>query len=147
MNPTWNSSRQCQAGLNSLLDKLSFIAAPQTMNASLNTNHGVDREAPVDSLLNHTETTEVSKDQFRKRRKHMDVAPPTSDLPTATDFQWQPILEYLGPDFGFDANQTHATSDLLGLNSQNPNSDSTGLLFEDMGWDSYVRNLETHLNF
>ncbi|KAL7922753.1 fungal-specific transcription factor domain-containing protein [Trichoderma austrokoningii] len=59
---------------------------------------------------------------------------------------FQPVLEYTGPDFGFDADQFSQQGEWERFLSENMNPESSGLLFNNVGWDNYVQNLEDRLN-
>ncbi|ETS03388.1 hypothetical protein M419DRAFT_75497 [Trichoderma reesei RUT C-30] len=59
---------------------------------------------------------------------------------------FQPVLEYTGPDFGFDADQLSQQGEWERFLSENMNPESSGLLFNNVGWDSYVQNLGDRLN-
>ncbi|KAM0460612.1 hypothetical protein ACHAPV_004889 [Trichoderma viride] len=59
---------------------------------------------------------------------------------------FQPVLEYTGPDFGFDADQFSQQGEWERFLSENMNPESSGLLFNNIGWDNYVQNLEDRLN-
>ncbi|KAL7787941.1 fungal-specific transcription factor domain-containing protein [Trichoderma ceciliae] len=59
---------------------------------------------------------------------------------------FQPVLEYTGPDFGFDADQFSQQGEWERFLSENMNPESSGLLFSSAGWDTYVQNLGDRLN-
>ncbi|KAL6856660.1 fungal-specific transcription factor domain-containing protein [Trichoderma novae-zelandiae] len=59
---------------------------------------------------------------------------------------FQPVLEYTGPDFGFDADQLSQQGEWEQFLSENMNPESSGLLFNNVGWDTYVQNLGDRLN-
>jgi hypothetical protein len=68
--------------------------------------------------------------------RRVTVEPETSDRRDALSWSgWMPIIQYNGPDFGFDALQydfqqgESQTLDDLGV--------STTSLFDDMGWSDY----------
>ncbi|KAH6607148.1 fungal specific transcription factor domain-containing protein [Trichoderma cornu-damae] len=59
---------------------------------------------------------------------------------------FQPVLEYTGPDFGFDADQLSQQGEWERFLSESMNPESSGLLFNNIGWDTYVQNLGDRLN-
>lgn len=59
---------------------------------------------------------------------------------------FQPVLEYTGPDFGFDADQFSQQGEWERFLSENMNPESSGLLFNNAGWETYVQNLGDRLN-
>ncbi|UKZ47763.1 hypothetical protein TrVGV298_001991 [Trichoderma virens] len=54
---------------------------------------------------------------------------------------FQPVLEYTGPDFGFDADQFSQQGEWERFLSENMNPESSGLLFNNAGWDTYLQNI------
>lgn len=59
---------------------------------------------------------------------------------------FQPVLEYTGPDFGFDADQFSQQGEWERFLSENMNAESSGLLFNNAGWDTYFQNMGDRLN-
>ncbi|PNP49374.1 hypothetical protein THARTR1_09696 [Trichoderma harzianum] len=59
---------------------------------------------------------------------------------------FQPVLEYTGPDFGFDADQFSQQGEWERFLSENMNPESSGLLFNNAGWDTYFQNMGDRLN-
>ncbi len=59
---------------------------------------------------------------------------------------WQPVLEYNGPDFGFDADQLDVCGGWGLPLVQNLNPDSS-LLLNNAGFDAYVQQFGDRLNF
>lgn len=57
---------------------------------------------------------------------------------------WQPVLEYRGPDFGFDSNYLADAGDWQTLLDQNVDVSSGGL-FDEAGWDAYIQGFEDRL--
>ena len=58
-----------------------------------------------------------------------------------TDVQnWQPILQYIGPDFGFDA-------DIFTYEGEGfANQELNGELFNTIGWDTYMHGFGDRFN-
>jgi hypothetical protein len=54
---------------------------------------------------------------------------------------FQPVLEYTGPDFGFDADQFSQQGEWERFLSENMNPESSGLLFNNAGWETYLQNI------
>ena len=148
MNHSWTSTRHCRASLKVLLDKLNFITSSGRLTPPTLVTLGNNRRSTTEEISEHPETMDGRRDRNNKRRRYADLETSSSVPPPPMDVQWQPILEYLGPDFGFDANKSYnGVLDSAGSFTQNSSHDSMGLLFEDVGWDWYVQNLESHLNF
>jgi hypothetical protein len=59
---------------------------------------------------------------------------------------WQPVLEYTGPDFGFDSDQFNSEDDWQGLLAQGLAQDSSGLYSTSM-WQAYVQGVGDNWNF
>ncbi len=93
-----------------------------------------------------------------KRRRHNNHAaphtPPRSNAAPVTNTAqsslypeiWQPVLEYTGPDFGFDTYQFGRQDAWQEFLAQGLNPGLSGLLFDNAGWDSYVQNFGDRLN-
>lgn len=60
---------------------------------------------------------------------------------------WQPVLPYIGPDFGFDAEMLGAGGSLSGpgFDAVGSNADP-GALFNTLAWDAYMNGLEDRYN-
>jgi hypothetical protein len=54
------------------------------------------------------------------------------------------VLEYRGPDFGFDSNYLADAEDWQTLLDQNVDVSSGGL-FDGAGWDAYIQGFEDRL--
>ncbi|KAM3472633.1 hypothetical protein MY5147_005202 [Beauveria neobassiana] len=94
-------------------------------------------------------TVDAAEEARNKRRKSNHNVAAQSPLWSNTEcasgsglaasYMWQPVLEYTGPDFGFDANQFCRQDAWQEFLAQGLNPGLSGLLFENAGWDSYVK--------
>ncbi|KAM3560156.1 hypothetical protein MY1884_003105 [Beauveria asiatica] len=101
-------------------------------------------------------TVDAAEDARNKRRKsnHNDATQSplwsntecASSSELAASYMWQPVLEYTGPDFGFDANQFCRQDAWQEFLAQGLNPGLSGLLFENAGWDSYVKTFGDRLS-
>ncbi|KAF7557685.1 hypothetical protein G7046_g5976 [Stylonectria norvegica] len=111
MNTRWSSAGHCHRALKTLRDKLKqrYSEGPANMTPTT-----LRRESgrTISAASTHLGVNEERR--FKRRRLHGDTAPvqqqvqvPSNDsgLPPfpPEDQNWQPILQYIGPDFGFDA--------------------------------------------
>ncbi|PMB64923.1 hypothetical protein BM221_009110 [Beauveria bassiana] len=92
------------------------------------------------------DAAEEARNKRRKSNHHVAAQSPlwsntecASSPGLAASYMWQPVLEYTGPDFGFDANQFCRQDAWQEFLAQGLNPGLSGLLFENAGWDSYVK--------
>ncbi|KAM3514521.1 hypothetical protein MY11210_001864 [Beauveria gryllotalpidicola] len=102
---------------------VSLDAAEEARNKRRKSNHNVATQSP---LWSNTECA--------------------SSPGLASSYMWQPVLEYTGPDFGFDANQFCRQDAWQEFLAQGLNPGLSGLLFENSGWDSYVKTFGNRLS-
>ena len=128
----WPSARRCRAALTALLDRLnqrhrrraSPPPQPPTLDSSPNKRQRTDGFNTLDndpSAATGWWNTQSAQEQ-----------PPI----------WQPVIEYQGPDFGFDSMQladSGVWSDLV--DTAQPE------LFDVSGWEAYCQTLGERLNF
>lgn len=163
MGPTWVSARHCRAALQTLLDRLQLRSRGGQQHASSTpaprashdaTNGFTSSSSVYPGHSSGAEATPSSKRQktngdagtYVQRQSH-NQGPNFSVGPDMSESQiWQPVLEYTGPDFGFDSNQLADRGEWQGLLNQNFNAESGGL-FDIAGWDAYVQSFGDRLNF
>ena len=86
-------------------------------------------------------------DDVRTVADHQTRAQGSSSVPQPDLVQpqlWQPVLEYRGPDFGFDSNYLADAEDWQTLLDQNVDIGSGGL-FDGAEWDAYMQGFEDRL--
>ena len=163
MSSRWPSARHCRMALKTLLDRLASginyrQSQPQTFQAPASSQAG--STGLGSSLPNHVQMT--NGDPGNKRRRHnsgaatsIPVQPSTqadlSGFTLGSDFSdmrdWQPVLEYTGPDFGFDAEQFASTGEWHAALDPNMNTGPSGVLFNNAAFDAYVQYFGSNLNF
>lgn len=163
MGSTWVSARHCRAALKTLLDRLQLRSrgghqhaqSTSTPRASHDEISGLTNTSTV--YPSHSSAAEGTPSNKRQRmngeaatylqRQSYSQGPNFSFGPDMSESQiWQPVLEYTGPDFGFDSNQLADRGEWQGLLNQNFNAESGGL-FDIAGWDAYVQSFGDRLNF
>jgi len=171
MSHSWVSARHCHAALETLLNRLASrpnVLQPTlplgTVPAapSLNLKHTTMPPSPSHSAQQGA-LNECRVDSNHKRRRtdgsiesyvpalphghagvlgyQETVVGPWSGLQ-----DWQPVLEYTGPDFGFDADQFSNGGEWQA--AAVPNLDApSGTLFSNAGFEAYVQTFGDRLNF
>ncbi|KAB5511697.1 fungal-specific transcription factor [Coniochaeta sp. 2T2.1] len=166
MGNNWPSARHCHSALNTLLDKLrlrpqeqrSMSLGPVTMivpdgaehnRMSLGSFNSADRNAAAEqSSGNKRRRMEGNIGTYVVPQVHSEVEasclPAGVHVPCLQD--WQPVLEYTGPDFGFDADlfASHGEWNAAFVPNLDP---ASGQLFSNAGFDAYVQHFGDRLNF
>lgn len=162
MGSRWPSARQCRVALKMLLDRLAQGIQYRQSQFDVSRNVGLSRPgASVVESSNHHVAAAQNEESPSKRRRYNEetsIAFPTqplnaaelSSLSLGTGFSdmrdWQPVLEYTGPDFGFDATQVASGDWQPSLDSNMP-TEPPGILFSNPGFDAYVQYFGNNLNF
>ena len=156
MGSNWTSASYCHASLKLMLDKLKSKPARILIDSDPRPTL-----VAADQRGSHNEETSISErtqEPRSKRRKHNDaVVPPVPVEHGAISAEgsgqrisyggvWQPVLEYTGPDFGFDAYQFDHQDAWQGFLAQGLTSESLSLLYDDAGWNSYVQSFGDRLS-
>lgn len=105
------------------------------------------------------ETSDTSEEARKKLRSHSHhqarqaplrhnmVSTPSIEPDALYTDVWQPVLEYTGPDFGFDAYQFSREDAWQDFLTQGLNPGLSDLLFDSDGWNSYVQTFEGRLSY
>ncbi|OAR05951.1 hypothetical protein LLEC1_01407 [Akanthomyces lecanii] len=147
MGGTWTSASRCRDTLKLMLDQLTSEPGSVPNNMS-HMPASIPDETMSSVSLDSEASVNTAEQTQNKRRKHDHAAtqPPlyanadpalVSGLDTS--YMWQPVLEYTGPDFGFDTNQFCRQGAWQEFLVQGLNPGLSGLLFDNAGWDSYVK--------
>ncbi|KAL1874751.1 hypothetical protein VTK73DRAFT_228 [Phialemonium thermophilum] len=176
MGARWTSARHCHAALRLLLAKLMSTRTAAELSASSVPASppsdvaagaaGVRSSNPPRRHGSITNNYNSSNNNSNKRRRYDVEAGPSTRMsqPAQTQSQsynvaveaeypsitplWQPVLEYMGPDFGYDAAYMAGRYEAQHFPFQNADApESVGLLFNDVGWDAYVQNIGDRLSF
>lgn len=162
MSSRWPSARQCRVALKMLLDRLAQGIQYRQSQSDGSKNVGFSRsgtQVVESSGLNPVAA--LSDEPNNKRRRYNDE--PSINFSTqplsATELSslsfgaglsdmrdWQPVLEYTGPDFGFDAAQVANGDWQTSIDPSMP-MESTGTLFSNPSFDAYVQYFGNNLNF
>ncbi|PNY18341.1 Uncharacterized protein TCAP_07545 [Tolypocladium capitatum] len=158
MGSNWASARRCHAALRTLRNRLTASSSGGLESCPSPTAPGVSLDRPTGSLgTNHprpARTAAAREANSAKRRRHngdAHVPPPNQThqwhAPAAPDAPgipyWQPVLEYTGPDFGFDTSQFAHQGDFQDFPSA---SFTPGPLDNLDGWDAYVQTFGNHFS-
>ncbi|KND93720.1 hypothetical protein TOPH_01894 [Tolypocladium ophioglossoides CBS 100239] len=158
MSPNWASARRCHAALKALRNQLTVNSGGELASCPSPTAPGASLEMPTGflgtNLPRPASTAEAGEANSSKRRKHNGDAhgPPPNQThqwqaPVAPDAPgipyWQPVLEYTGPDFGFDTSQFAHQDGFQDFPSANF---TPGLLDNYDGWDAYVQSFGNHFS-
>lgn len=163
MGSRWASARHCHAALKTLLERLRLRHSGGHRNLSPTRPYRVDEDESEDAVgapPSYPKSTMPSEEpqSNKRRRTNGDLGAYTQhhsysqrqSLPLGVDMfepqNWQPVLEYTGPDFGFDADQLAERGEWQGLLNQNLNGESGGL-FDGAGWDAYLQSFGERLNY
>lgn len=153
MSPVWVGARHCRAAVHTFLGRLTarangetVIIAPITVREPENEDMAGATEAVADAVSRPGSGS--------KRRRY------TKDIDTHVAYQYtdqlndrsaanghysefagqHPVLEYAGPDFGFDSASATAYQ-WDGLVSQGLDMESSAQLFNSTEWDVYMQSL------
>lgn len=139
MNSDWVSARHCRAAINTLLVRLTARTdAEPTHNTILNTTND-ETANPADQYVSVGNKRRRQTRDTERNSANQDMVP--SDTGPSVAPSRHPVLEYSGPDFGFDsASATTYQGGWENLLSQNINLDSSGQLFYNAEWDVYMQN-------
>ncbi|KAI0596218.1 fungal-specific transcription factor domain-containing protein [Biscogniauxia sp. FL1348] len=157
---SWASARRCHAALKALLDKLSSQShggipdSTSTPVISRQTEDGQDQSMVTEVPM--AQNPDAAGMRMVKRRRlyndtrdgfSIDEVSGTATNTNPSNFlTYMPVLEYTGPDFGFDAARTYdqATAPQSLYDYQlNPDSG----LFSNAGWDLYINNFDNGFGF
>ncbi|OAA36329.1 Transcription factor [Beauveria brongniartii RCEF 3172] len=150
---TWTSASHCRDTLKLMLDQLTSKPLSLSNNAFHIPQATSDANIPSEISTSDV-TVDAAEEARNKRRKSNHNAATQSPLWSNTEcssglpasYMWQPVLEYTGPDFGFDANQFCRQDAWQEFLAQGLNPGLSGLLFENAGWDSYVKTFGDRLS-
>ncbi|PQK08078.1 hypothetical protein BB8028_0001g01570 [Beauveria bassiana] len=145
MGSTWTSASHCRDTLQLMLDQLTS----KPLSLPNNAFHIQQATSDANEISSSDVTVDAAEEARNKRRKSNHNVAAQSPLWSNTEcasgsglaasYMWQPVLEYTGPDFGFDANQFCRQDAWQEFLAQGLNPGLSGLLFENAGWDSYVK--------
>ncbi|EGX87872.1 fungal specific transcription factor, putative [Cordyceps militaris CM01] len=153
MGSTWPSASHCRDTLKLMLDQLSSEPChlpkrahqtPQNIIGEDSPNDGANSEAPFDT----SEAPSKRRKQDSHDATHTPLYPsaePALHPTLESSYMWQPVLEYTGPDFGFDANPFCRQDAWQEFLVQGLNPGLSGLLYDNTGWDSYVKTFGDRL--
>ncbi|OAA57265.1 Transcription factor [Cordyceps fumosorosea ARSEF 2679] len=152
MGRTWTSASHCRDTLKLMLDQLA--SQTRVPNSPSQAGQIPSEEALGSEGLGSEGSPDAAGESRSKRRRHDQAATPSPHPGTdpvlasgmASSQIWQPVLEYTGPDFGFDANQFCRQDAWQEFLVQGLNPGLSGLLFDDAGWDSYVKTFGDRLS-
>lgn len=147
MGGTWTSASRCRDTLKLMLDQLTSEPGGLPNNTPQ-----MPANKPDETMSNVSLDSEASvgtaEEVQNKRRKYNHTATQPPLYPSAApalipgpdaSYMWQPVLEYTGPDFGFDTNHFCHQGAWQEFLVQGLNPGLSGLLFDNAGWDSYVK--------
>jgi hypothetical protein len=156
MSPRWRSARHCHAALKALLgklrDKFGFVASGKPV--SLWSCESTEYSGHDNSHQSHD--VQVGTPRGAKRRRVADAAESehlnTTSAPNLPESMvnenissaqsWAPVLEYTGPDFGFDAAQFGSAGGTEAFLDQGTNFDISDL-FGDAGSSGFTQGLSS----
>ncbi len=155
MDTTWTSASHCRDTLKLMLDELTSTSGGLSSDIPQ-----MPPRIPDDTIstenINSEASADIPDEAQHKRRKynnhaatHPPLYPPAdAALSSGPDssYMWQPVLEYTGPDFGFDANQFCRQDAWQEFLAQGVNPALSGLLFDNVDWDSYVKTFGDRLS-
>ncbi|KPM35286.1 hypothetical protein AK830_g11275 [Neonectria ditissima] len=146
MASRWASARQCHGALRSLLQRLNTRFGPGPADLGLAVFpprvSGRFLTQPIDLESSQTEGRSAKRQRqydSRPRPSQNMAQDSTVDAGLFPWEDWMPVMEYTGPDFGFDTAHIDG-QDLFG----GAQDGEMGSLFNNMGWDS---NLQGSGNF
>ncbi|KAH8174492.1 fungal specific transcription factor domain-containing protein [Sarocladium implicatum] len=162
MGSKWSSARRCRMTLATFLGKLEKgYRARQQVPDGPSTN-SLDRDTLMDSSdpgrMGSPSPRSDTTPRNKRRRTHSHLEPSPQCQPQTRsshsdmvsdpmDYHlWQPVLQYRGPDFGFDSSQMAPQGEWLGLLNNNIPSESAGL-YDLSGWDAYMQSWGNNFNF
>jgi hypothetical protein len=156
----WGSSRHCSRALDVLLVRL------QSQSGQRHAEQYAQRAPPSGTTVggfhthdyHDTHRNPLRNTQSHKRRPSNEEAAGQysasrldNNLTMNTQMNLvdppivQPVLEYIGPDFGFDANISPTEGWQQDVPDQDLNFEFTGL-FDHAGWNAYMSTLDNDLN-
>lgn len=155
------SAKRCQAALNNLLTKLKKRNESPSAHrdSSLATSQKRTAEERGSGTPNLGRRRSNKRPRLNGEGVPLESQPPTQALPSYDPFPsmamtpganfWQPVLEYTGPDFGFDSSIVNA----YGVEQEQggialPACDiGAGGLYSDEMWEAYLQGAGDNLNF
>lgn len=154
MGSRWQSAHHCDKALKYLMDQLSscHLKTYSDQISTTNTNNYVDPRSHPDIIQRDRNPTQnQTRGTKRKGYNHEIEGYDSQSQPTNPHSQIGtgtlsfPVLEYTGPDFGFDASQldSEGAPHSLGLET----AFETGELFENTGWDAFIQGLQLDSHF
>ncbi|POR33798.1 Uncharacterized protein TPAR_05979 [Tolypocladium paradoxum] len=160
MGANWASARRCHAALETLRNRLTASSGGGPASCPSPAAPGASLDVPTCIGLLGTNMPQAAgtagareANSSKRRRHHGDAHGPLPSqthqwqAPVALDAPgtpyWQPVLEYTGPDFGFDTSQ-FAHQD--GLQDFPPANLTPGPLDNYNGWDAYVQSFGNHFS-
>ncbi|KAK7746526.1 hypothetical protein SLS62_009389 [Diatrype stigma] len=151
MGSRWQSARHCHRALKRLLDQLSSQSTEgpsETGSRSPNLQSedvfssrsqagNMSQEPGSRQGLTRGAKRKFNDEMGSRRGDQFQAVDPLPHISTGTlPF---PVLEYNGPDFGFDATQLSGLGPPHNLASE-PNSDAGGF-YGNVGWDAFIQGL------
>lgn len=157
MGNSWSSASHCHDIIKSMVGQLTSKTCMPRTNSSQ--EPPIPHDEVMENEVTNSESFPASADEDRsKRRRHNHYATPqtpsrSSAAPVLNNPPnpfypeiWQPVLEYTGPDLGFDTYQFGRQDAWQEFLAQGLNPGLSGLLFDNAGWDSYVQTFGDRLN-
>jgi hypothetical protein len=165
MGSRWSSARRCCVTLTSFLDKLEHGCRAQEQFPVREPASVIDRAYLADYSQSgqvNSVSTPMSEAPYRSKRPrthdYVDLntewqgnsssnrAPNNRlDANSLDSYLWQPVLQYRGPDFGFDSSQLATNWRGSELPNMNGLSEPAGL-YDLAGWDAYMQNWGNSFN-
>lgn len=151
MGSRWPSARHCYLALRRLLDQLSnhFSEGLSNSNPGLSGTRSdglVNTESQAGDMLqesgpvqNQARGTKRKLNEEMGNRREEQFQSINANPQIGTGTLPFPVLEYTGPDFGFDATQLSDLGPAQNFVSD-PNSDMGGF-YGNVGWDAFIQGL------
>lgn len=147
MGGAWASASRCRDTLKLMLDQLTSESGSLPNNTT-QVSASIPDETRSSLSLDSEASIGTAEEVQNKRRKYNHTATQPPVYPSTepallpgldASYMWQPVLEYTGPDFGFDTNQFCRQGAWQEFLEQGLNPGLSGVLFDNAGWDSYVK--------
>lgn len=165
MSTNWISAKHCRVALKLFLDKLKSrfdgdTSSPETPLPCV-LSSDMPKNVPNTPIVRKSaegfQAASMNEGTATKRRRlHSETISNSNqarsqDLAafngaaTSHPYIWQPVLEYMGPDFGFDYDVVEGHIRLDGSVDQARNPGLSAGLYSDDMWEAYVQGVGNHL--
>jgi hypothetical protein len=152
MKTRWTSAHHCYKALESLSHHLNN--QPEQLPPERSSTEPTNDPASWHNAPDHPQSaSRMAEPRGPKRRRQQDHAfddfydqDTASERRVDTQPNWMPVLEYNGPDFGFDATQFTRQGALLD-NFGDYSDPSAGGFFSGAGWDAFIQGLGSDGHF